>query len=176
MSFEWTVVYAPDVDPTAVDDYTLAGIDAGFRPHKSRFRFTHDDHARSPKVLNVVSDAALVRQHEAAGWKRSAQPIGDQNVVRSESTLRARDAKWETVVRGQRSKQQGGLLDPALTLGIVGRGAWDSTSPQLRANYAAVLTVSAPKYRGDLYADMVNEFSRLQPIQLRSRTAAGHIC
>jgi hypothetical protein len=75
-------------------------------------------------------------------------------------------------VRGQKTKQQAGLLDPALTLGIAGRGAWDSASPQLQASYAAVLTVSAPKYRGDLYADVLNAFPLLQPIQLRSRLEA----
>ncbi len=169
-TFEWTVVYAPDVDPTAIDDYTLAGIEPAFRPHKHRYRFTHADHPRTPKTLDVVLDAAVVKQYETDGWVRSVQPVGDQNVHRSESALRGRDAKWETVVRGQRAKLQDGLLEPALTLGIVGRGAWDSNSLQLRASYAAVLTVHAPKYRGDLYADVLNAYPLLQPIQLRSRT------
>ncbi|MGD0679502.1 MAG: S8 family peptidase [Polyangiaceae bacterium] len=167
--FQWTIVFTPDVDPTAVDDYTLAGIEHGFRPHKNKFRFTHRDHPKKPLVFDLVKDAAVIVAREAEGWKRGAQPVSDQNVRRKETLLRAREAKWETVVCGRRSKQQDALLDPALTIGILGRGSWDKLAPDLQARYAAVLTVTAPKYKGDLYADMLRASPLLQPIMLRSR-------
>jgi len=167
--FQWTIVYTPDVDPTAVDDYTLAGIEHGFRPHKNKFRFTHRDHPKKQLVLDLIRDAAVVAAREAEGWKRGAQPVSDQNVRRKESTLRAREAKWETVVCGSRVKQRDAVLEPALTLGILGRGSWDKLASDLQARYAAVLTVTAARYKGDLYTDVLREFPRLQPIQLRPR-------
>ncbi len=167
--FEWTIVFTPEVDPTAVDDYTLAGIEYGFRPHKNRYLFSHRDHPRDSVILDIDRDVSLVVEREAAGWKRGAQPVSDQGVRRKESTLRAREAKWETVVCGKRSKRRDAVLGPALTLGILGRGSWDKAAPDLQARYAAVLTVTAAKYKGDLYADVLSAFPLLQPIQLRPR-------
>jgi hypothetical protein len=171
VQFDWTIVYTPEVDPTAVDDYTLASIEPQFRPHKNRYRFSppEDEEHAKPVTLDVVTEHAQAEQLEQRGWTRSQLPISDQNVGRRESTLRAQEAKWETVVRGRRKKRSQGILSPCVTIGIMGRGPWDRQAPELQARYAAVLTVSSPNYKLDLYAQVLAEFDKLQPLTLRSR-------
>jgi hypothetical protein len=62
-----------------------------------------------------------------------------------------------------------------LTVGVVGRGSWDRRDPALKARYAAVLTVIAAKYSGDLYADVVTVFDKLRPLALRQQAPIGRL-
>ena len=172
VQFDWTIAYTPEVDPTAVDDYTLASVEPQFRPHRERFRFTPPEGLENekPVTMDVEKESARAEDLEKLGWKRSTQPVSDQNVRLRESTLRAQEAKWETVVRGQRRKRAAGILDPCVTVQIMGRGTWDRAAPdELQARYAAVLTVTAPKYKQDLYAQVLGSFDKLQPFMLRPR-------
>ena len=92
--------------------------------------------------------------------------------LRPDGAQRA-EGKWETVVRGAKAKQKDGILQPSLTVTIVGRGPWDMPNPKLQAVYAAVLTVSAPRYGGNLYDEVRSQFDKLRPLALQSRAEAA---
>lgn len=169
-TFSWTIVQAPEVDPSATDEYTLAGIQPEFRPHKDVFRFTNPQDKTQSVILNVVSEVADVAIQESAGWTRSPLPVTDSARKKTEHTLRATEAKWDTVVRGQKTKRKEKFLEPMLTISMIGRGAWDQSSPQLQVRFAAILTVDVPKYKSDLYVDTMGAYALLKPLVLRPRT------
>jgi hypothetical protein len=170
VKFSWTVVYAPDVQQGSPDEYTLAGIELAFRPHSDVFSFQPPKGLTAKsQTLNVALDAAAVRKLEREGWRRSALPVSDGEQQKTERLLRAQDKKWETVVPGFRSKQAKSISEPMLTISVLGRGPWDTKNPALKARYAAVLTVDAPKYGGDLYADVLAMYPQLRALTLRSQ-------
>jgi hypothetical protein len=176
VTFEWTIVYSPAVEQASPDEYTLAGLDIAFRPHADVYSFSPPKGSiEKSKVLNVVTHAAECTALIRAGWKQSPLPASDTPSRRTEQELRTQDRKWETVVLGQRGKQAGGLSEPMLTAQVVGRGAWDRRDPNLQAPYGAILTVTAPKYAGDLYADVVSVFDRLRPLTLRQSATVRRV-
>jgi hypothetical protein len=119
-----------------------------------------------------VEDAAVVAELSVQGWKQAPDPVTDSNTTLDEHGRRAA-GKWETIVRGSAVKRRGGVLTPALTVAIIGRGPWDVDDPKLQAVYAAVLTVSAPKFAGNLYDAVTAQFDKLRPLSLQSRVEAA---
>lgn len=169
-NLSWTIVIAPEIDSSAVDEYTLAGLEVNFRPHANIYSFTPPKgSSEKPKTLNIIDQEEEVDNLLALGWKKSSLPASDGSVKRHESILRAEDAKWDTVIRKQKRKYPDSIFEPSITISVVGRGEWDKHSPLLQARYAAVLTVDAPKYGGNLYIETQNAFPLLVPIELRSR-------
>lgn len=168
--FEWTIVYTPEIEQGSPDEYTLAGVELAFRPHSDVFTFSPPFGSMDRgKSLNIQNDAAECRALLKAGWKQSVLPASDNPPNRSEQLLRSQDRKWETVVLGEKGKLPDSISEPMLTLGVVGRGSWDRRDPALRARYAAVLTVIADKYKGDLYADVLSVWDELRPLTLREQ-------
>ncbi|MDT2302874.1 hypothetical protein [Paenibacillus larvae] len=56
------------------------------------------------------------------------------------------------------------LENPFLVLHGIGRnGSID------RIDYAVIVTISIPKYKDNLYEEILNEFKVLEPIEIRSR-------
>lgn len=167
--FFWTIAYASEVDVSTPDEYTLLGIEQGFRPHKNRFSFTHPINKKKFEKLDLEVDAARVSELLSQGWSKAALPLADTKAKQEETTLRSKEAKWDTIVHATRRKRRDGILDPSLTLTIVGRGAWDEANDSLQSPFAAVLTVIVPKYKGDLYAETLTAFNKLQSLQIRSQ-------
>jgi hypothetical protein len=168
--FDWVVVYTPEIDEASPDEYTLAGIELAFRPHADVYSYSPPKGLKAAsKALNIHQQVAECRALERAGWKRSVLPAAETSTRKTERELRAQDRKWETVVPGGKSKRPDGASEPMLTIHVVGRGAWDRPDPTLKARYAAVLTVTAPKYKGDLYADVLKAFDQLRPLALRQQ-------
>lgn len=166
--FRWTIVYTPDVEYGSPDEYTLAGIEPAFRPHSDVYTFSPPLGSKETgKSLNIQHDAAAIAKLIKAGWKQSVLPTADTPLRRTEQQLRSQDRKWETIVVGERTKFSDKMSEPMLTVAVVGRSVWNTKDPALTARYAAVLTVSAPKYDGDLYADVLAQFDMLRPLTLR---------
>lgn len=173
VKFSWTVVYAPDVQQGSPDEYTLAGIELAFRPHSDLFSFQPPKGLpEKSKILNIMVEAVAVNRLERDGWRRGALPVSDSQQMKTERALRAQDKKWETVVPGYRTKHAKSISEPMLTIGVLGRGPWDTKNPALKARYAAVLTVDAPKYDGDLYADVLAVYPKLKAMTLRQQPPA----
>lgn len=169
VKLSWTVVFSPEVDLGSPEEYSLGGLDLTFRPHSDVYDFTEpktgEDRKQERVRVNILKQPIRVHQLEALGWKRSTLPASDKRSAgKKEQYLREVDGKWETVVRGVRGKQPGGLSEPMLTLVVLGRRSWDKKDSQLKARYAAVLTVEAPNYDGDLYKAVLRSFPKLQTL------------
>jgi hypothetical protein len=163
----WTIVYCPDVDQAAHDEYTLAGIELQVRPHARRFMFTKRGTVQPAGPFDLDDHKDVIKGLVADGWKRSLHPVSASNRRLTEHTLRASEAKWDTVVRDSCGKRSSSIKESMLTISLLGRGDWDAKDASLQARFAAVLTVDAPKYKGDLYQNVMKSWNRLRPLVLR---------
>lgn len=172
VSFEWTIAFSPEINFPSPDEYTQAGLDVAFRPHSDIYYFNPpkgDDSAKPVKV-NIETEKARVAKLVAEGWTKSPVPVSDSQKGKSERLLRAADGKWETVVRDRRGKLPNSVSAPMLTVGVLGRGSWDKKDASLRARFAAVLTVDAPNFDGDLYQQVIANFQQVQPLKIREQS------
>jgi hypothetical protein len=118
---------------------------------------------RNKENFTLVDDANEVTQLVARHWKRSALPVTESGNRYPTEQERRTDYKWEPIVRRHVSKLANSLDEPFLILHAIPRhGATE------RLDYAAVVTVSAPKFNGDLNDEVLRRFPALQPIRLRS--------
>lgn len=170
VSFSWTIVYCPDVDHASLGEYTLAGVEVQMRPHAMKYKVTLYDPAtkkqKASRTLHLHDDAVEIARLVADGWVKGDLPV-TATKKESEQKLRLNQAKWDTVVREATGKEAASIHDPALTISILGRGEWDEEDPNLRARFAAVLTVDAPKYAGDLYLNTMQAWNKLKPLTIR---------
>lgn len=159
----WTVAGLPPIDPNHPADYTSACVEDTFYPNDRRYVYTHKK-SKKTRVLDREHDKAEVAKLVAQGWKPSALPQTESgNTYRYESDRRAIDCQWEPLVRREVTKLASGMCRPFLTLHAIGR----NRAPQ-RFDYAVVVTVTAPKYQGDLYTDIRTKYPALAPIRVRT--------
>ncbi len=165
VAVKWTVAALPPVAPNHPSDYTAMCIEDTFYPNNQVFTYTpkRDAVGGKPRRLHIRDDAAGIRTLLADGWKKSALPVSESgNQYPSESERRVQ-YKWEAIVRRSKSKLAGSLHEPFLVLHAIPRHGATS-----RLDYAAIVTISAPKFTGDLYDAVIRRFTALQPVRLRT--------
>lgn len=159
----WTVAGLSPVDPNHPSDYTSGCLEDTFYPHGRRFAYFKPK-TNLRKVLDAESDKTEIAKLLGQGWKQPALPQTESgNNYRTESDRRAIDCQWEPLVRREVSKNASSMFQPFLTLHAIGRN-----SVPARFDYAVVITVSVPKYQGDLYTDIRTKYPALAPIRIRT--------
>lgn len=168
VNIRWTIASLPSVSARHPADYTSSCIEDTFYPHCDVYVYskTDDRGKKFTKRLNVEENVDEVSALFADGWTRSDLPSPESdNEYPTEEENRSLKYKWEPVVRRSVSKQCDSLNDPFLVLHPIGRnGATE------RFDYAAAITISAPGFSGDLYTQVLRQFSALQPIRLRTES------
>jgi hypothetical protein len=167
VNITWTIAVLPLVSPNHPSDYTLGCIEDTFYPNTQVFNFTTTDNNGKikSKRLHLNDDADKVLELRSLGWNKSSFPATQSgNRYPTEQERRSLDYKWETIVRHNISKRAASLHDPFLILHAIPRN-----EASARMDYAAIVTISAPKYSGDLYNDVLRRFTALQPIRIRSQ-------
>jgi hypothetical protein len=161
----WTIAALPIVTPNHPTDYTSCCVDDTFYPNAQVFSFSKKQKGAKPqsKKLHVADDAAEVTQLLSKGWKASGFPASESGNIYPTEPERRLDYKWEPIVRRKVSKLSDSLHEPFLLLHAIPRNGATA-----RIEYAAVVTISAPKYGGDLYDAVLRRFTALQPIRIRT--------
>jgi hypothetical protein len=162
----WTVAALPAVSSNHPSDYTSCCIEDTFYPNRRVFTFSMKSKGgkQTSKKLHLDDDVAEAGQLAADGWKRSEFPVSESgNRYPTEQDRRALEYKWEPMVRRHISKLAGSLHEPFLILHAIPRNGATA-----RLDYAAVVTISASNYSGDLHDAVLRRFTALQPIRLRS--------
>jgi len=167
LKLAWTVAALPPVTASHPADYTTLCIEDTFYPDSNVFTFSpKKENKEKPRDLHLMNDAAEIASLLGAGWRQSGLPVSESgNTYRSqhESEQRRLNYKWEPIVRRSLSKLSANLHEPFLVLHAIPRhGAMG------RLDYAAVVTISAPKFTGDLYNAVLTRFAALQPIRVRA--------
>jgi hypothetical protein len=166
VGIKWTIAALPRVSASHPADYTMCCIEDTFYPNADVVIFSKQEKGSKKKTrkLNVVEHAAELSDLYADGWKRSEFPAPESgNKYPTEHERRSLDYKWETIVRRSISKRADSLSEPFLILHAIPRN-----NASERFDYAAIVTISAPRYSGDLYNTVLHQFHALQPIRLRT--------
>jgi len=161
----WTVAALTPIDGNHPSDYTCCCIEDTFYPHATKHKFTKLERGKSrSKTIDVEADASTAAQLLSDGWKRSSFPATvSGNDYRDEHDRRLLDCKWEPLVRRSRRMKGVNLREPFLVLHAISRNRVSE-----RFEYAALVTVEAPKFDGDLYTEIRQRFPALAPIRLRT--------
>lgn len=155
----WTIATLSKANPLHIEDYTESAIEDTFYPHHKKYKFTKD---KNSKVLHCDSEEASELLDN--DWSVSSLPNSDSPEQYQTEQARRGEMKWDTVVKKWKRKRISSLEQPFLVLHGMGRNR--STE---RIHYAAVITITVPKYQGNLYEDILNEYSVLEPVYISSR-------
>lgn len=164
INVHWTVAALAPVDPMHPSDYTSCCLVETFYPNQHRYEFRPPKGEKAKnKRLHLVSDNAEVQALKASGWKQSEWPLSESGNKYQDEDERRLDCKWESIVRRAKSKRADKVESPFMTLHAIGRnGASD------RFDYVVVVTLEAPKFTGDLYTEIRQQYPALVPIRLRT--------
>jgi hypothetical protein len=162
----WTVAALCPVEMDHPGDYTSCCIEDTFYPNSEVFNFVSEPRPgkKVTKKLHLRDDRVEI-QNLGPTWKKPSFPASRSGNVypTREQDKRELDYKWDTLVRRTVTIRGASLYLPFLVLHAIGRHDAADTFP-----YAAVVTISAPKFSGDLHNEIVRRFPVLQPIRVRS--------
>lgn len=144
-----TLVIASEVDAEHAASYTRSGLEATFRPDRSKVR-TYKSGRQS--------------EHGASrAFFSSTRLYG-----RSEAELRSEAHKWELVRRGER-KITSGLNEPCFDVYYHTRADGRATADALPVRFAFILEMRAPGM-ANLYNEVVRSYARiLEPLRPQLR-------
>lgn len=165
VKISWTIAAMCPVDLNHPGDYTVCCIEDTFYPHSDVYRFSLTEKGKKPlhKILHLKADQDEIKSLNPT-WKRSEYPQPRSgNVYPTEQAKRAVEYKWDTIVRRSVSIRGSSLQSPFLVLHAIGRHAEVKPFP-----YAAVVTISAPKFPSDLHNEIVRRYPVLQPIRVKT--------
>lgn len=163
VSITWTIAVLCPVAFNHPGDYTTCCVEDTFYPNDQVFAYSRELPKKQTKRLHIKNQAADITAL-GTGWKRSTFPCSASgNQYPTEHERRTMDYKWDTIVSRKTSHRGTSLYRPFLVLHAINRH-----SPEARFDYAAVVTISAPKFQGDLFAEVVKRYPVLQPIRLRT--------
>ncbi|KXG44543.1 S8 family peptidase [Tepidibacillus decaturensis] len=159
--FSWTIVTLSKVNPLHIEDYTESAIEDTFYPHSKKYKFTKGNKS---KILNIDLDKIKIQELLNGGYKKSSLPATNSPERYQTELARRNDLKWDTVVKKWKRMKVNSLERPFLVLHGMGRNGSSN-----RIDYAVVVTINIPKYAGNLYEDILNEFRILEPIEIKNR-------
>lgn len=163
----WTLcITAPTAAHDAVE-YTMAGCEVLFRPH--RYRYSFNDPARdNAKVgeADIREERELARDFIRRGYLRSRMPISKPAPrMLGREQNRKQGGKWETVVQQRFSRLSAAtLVEPTIELNYIARDSGVLQRDVDALPYAMLVTVSTPA-AVDLYELVSQQFPLLAPIQ-----------
>jgi len=165
VEIRWTIAGLPPVSPIHPSDYTACCIEDTFYPNDQVFAFSLLDKngKRQVKRLHLKDDDAEIKRLLANGWEKSHMPTTQSGNEYPTEQERRSSYKWEPIVRRAVSKRASSLYQPFLVLHAIPRN-----SGTARLDYAAIVTISAPKCADDLYSAVLRRYPVLQPIRLRT--------
>lgn len=157
----WTIATSSKANALHVEDYTESAIEDTFYPHDKKYKFTKNG---GGKTLNIIDAQEEIQQLLNEGYVQGGLPVSGSTEQYQTELARRGELKWDTVVKKWKRMRVSSLENPFLVLHGMGRNG--STD---RIDYAVVVTISVPKYQGNLYEEILNEFKVLEPIDIRSR-------
>lgn len=162
VEFSWTIATASKANALHVEDYTESAISDTFYPHDKKYNLTK----KNFKTLkyHIVNDEDAINTAINEGYKVGSLPVTSSPKQYQTEQARRGELKWDTVVKKWKNMNVSSLENPFLVLHGMGRNGSND-----RIDYAVVMTISVPKYKGNLYEEILNEYKVLQPVGIRSK-------
>jgi hypothetical protein len=166
VSIRWTVAAMCPIEINHPGDYTSCCVEDTFYPHSEVYSFAEAKGGKTrSKKFHIRDDKDKIASL-GRGWRKSAFPAPRSgNCYPTEQEKRAVDYKWDTLVRRAVSLRADSLHKPFLVLHAIARHSLVDRFP-----YAAVVTISASGFAGDLHNEIVRRFPVLQPIRIRTES------
>lgn len=167
-----TLVSTSEVNPSDAGDYVGAGLEAGFRPDNTVYRYTSPD-GRKTRDLSVIRDAGKIAEVEAEGWQRSGAPVTRSWTIRSKTEASRRaSGKWESVqVIAHQFKKAAPVL-PQIELAHFSRQRAVMTSGTAPLKWTMLVTIECPRGT-ELYQAVRAQFPTLRPHVITIEPEAG---
>lgn len=159
----WSLAMTTATDSAEAGEYSKAGLELKFRPHAETYSMRRKKPGTSKdETRNVrISDTALISWMEAAGWKRSQNPVTKQPKNSSRNEVAKRDqGKWESLWRADTTMQARSLLRPRIDISHLTREGGRITTGTDDIEFSLVVSVTS-RANLPVYADVQAEFSVL---------------
>ncbi|OMF31944.1 S8 family peptidase [Paenibacillus peoriae] len=160
VDIKYTIAVLSKANPLHVEDYTESAVEDTFYPHDKKFRYTLN---KRTYIRHLHDDAEEISSLLNQGASRSTLPVTKSPRSYQTELARRGEFKWDTVVQRWDRMRSTSLENPFLVLHGMGRNSGND-----RMDYAVIATISAPRYEGSLYEDILSEYKQLQPIQMRT--------
>jgi len=157
----WTIATLSKANALHVEDYTESAIEDTFYPHHQKFKLTKGNQS---KILHIEKDNEVISELVDDGWLIGSLPCSSSTSQYQTEQARRGELKWDTVVKKWKKMRVSSLERPSLVLHGLGRNGSSE-----RMDYATIITISVPKYQGNLHEDILNEYNVLEPVFIRSR-------
>ena len=173
--FKWTVAVLTEVDQLSSDDYTSSSVEVTFYPNRNKFMFTNTNGGpidagvyKKSEVVDVVLDSSRAQYLIDNGWTQSKFPKTDSPTAsyKKEAELRD-DLKWDSLDTREFKKMAKGINEPSFHIHALGRG---NRSSKKKVKFALIFSVKTPKAEVDIYANILNKYNALIPIQMKLET------
>ena len=161
----WTITTVVNPDNTDADAYTNNCIEDTFYPNSVIYSFTKQK--GKPHKINITKpeNSILIEELLQNGYKMSSMPVSSPaKKGRSETELRNKDLKWDTVIKKNKSMRASSLLNPFITVHAMGRNGFEHQ----KIRYFIAITIDAPKYKGNLYDNIMQTYTSLVPVEIRN--------
>lgn len=170
VQYRWTIGVLAKPDPDNADEYTSMAIEDYFYPNSQMFSYAKVVNGR-PKISRLDLRIPQAQKEEkrllADDWKKSKWPMTDSvKFLRAPELERRAEFKWDTIVSKIKPKTLSKVFDPFIVLHALGRNDHDADTDI--PFYAVAATISVPRFKGDLQAEVLKCFPQLQPLQIRT--------
>ncbi|MCO7126140.1 S8 family peptidase [Sporolactobacillus shoreicorticis] len=163
IKISWTIAILSKTNNSHTEDYTESAIEDTFYPHDRKYKLSNTGINKSIEV-NIDTDSTTIEEYIQKGYKLSTLPVSKTPEKYQTELARREELKWDTVVKRWKSMRPLSLHNPFLVLHALGRDGSND-----RMDYAVVVTIDIPKYTGNLYEDILNEYRVLEPVKIKNR-------
>jgi hypothetical protein len=174
VDIKWTVGILTRPDLKNSEEYSNVSIEDTFYPHSDRFKFYKTVVKKGQKnqiksaVANVVIEKAKVATLINDGYKQSSLPDTATTIslYLTESERKAQ-LKWDATFTKSTVKMAKSLKEPFLSVHSLERNMMTPSDDLV--HYAVSVTVKIEKFNGDIYTEIQKLYSKLNPVEVRSR-------
>ncbi|WP_282140331.1 S8 family peptidase [Cytobacillus oceanisediminis] len=161
VNLSWTIATLSKANPLHIEDYTESAIEDTFYPHHKKYKLTKN---KKSKTLHIDNDSEEIVRLIEEGWVIGSLPSSSSTVQYQTEQARRGELKWDTIVKKWKNMRINSLERPSLVLHGMGRNGSSE-----RMDYAAIISISVPKYKGNLHEDILNEYNVLEPVFIRNK-------
>ncbi|WP_346349484.1 S8 family peptidase [Lactococcus petauri] len=155
----WTIVSDTKPNPLFSEGYTSTALEDTFYKNENVFRYKF---GKKTKTKNILKHADEISELISQGYKKGTIPVSaSADRFKTEADMRNKQ-KWDTVVKRSKICTLESLDHPFLTL-----HALDRETDRNRVRYSVAITIEALNSNENLYDEILNEYSVLQPIGLK---------
>lgn len=169
-NFKWTVAVLTDIDQLSTDDYTTSSVEVAFYPNRNKYVFKNntgidlDGNTKKSEIVDISKNPERMDYLILNGWEQSNFPQTDSAKPQFRTELELKeDLKWDSSDAREVTKFSKSIDEPVFHIHALGRGNRNGVN---KVKFALILSVTTPKAIVDLYANILNKYSALIPLQI----------